>query len=112
MRLKTLTLGEMMMKLADHGSIHDFWSNLTWTSSGSRYDLVKPLDSVLQKVTLITGGANNNNYLQLTRAQDGATAVLQCYHGSLFGNLDQTLRACIGKTIREIGDREVRADLR
>ena len=100
-----------MMKLADHGSIQGFWSNLSWASSGARYDLVKPLDSVLQKVAFITGGASNNNHLQLTRSQDGATAVLQCYDPSLLGNLEATLRSCAGKTIREIGERDVRDDL-
>jgi len=100
------------MKFADHPSIQQFWSNLSWAYSGGRFDQIKSLDSVLQKVALISDDVADKHYLQLTREQDGATAVLLCRPVSLLGNLERTLKACIGQTILYIGEVEVREDLK
>jgi hypothetical protein len=100
------------MNFAEHGSIQEFWPKLAWTKSGGRFDQIKSLDSVLQKVTLISDDVSDERYIQLTREQDGATAVLLCRPISLLGNLERTLKACIGQSILDIGEREVREDLK
>jgi hypothetical protein len=95
----------MTMKLKNHPAIQEFWSKLTYQPVGGSLHKIDPLESVLRKVTLITDDAGHERYFQLTRLQDGATAVLLCRDLTLLHSLERTLQVGVNQTIRKIGER-------
>jgi hypothetical protein len=99
------------MKLEDHPAIEASWSHLPWTHTGGS-SLIDSLDSKLAGVTIVKAAhPNDRDHLQLTRRQDRATVILTCEDQSLLQNLFDSLSHCIGRTIREIGSREVNTNL-
>jgi len=100
------------MKLENHPAIRESWSVLCWASSGGGpFDEIASLNSVLKKVIRKRERRPHEDHIELTRDGDDAVASLSCDDPSLLENLLHTLSNCVGKTVREVGQCQVRDDL-